>query len=401
MNFEPQKFFIGVTDFFAIFLPGAVLTYLLKVSSPCWFPEMDEYLMLQGTEAWIVFLFASYLLGHILFLIGSWLDGFAYDPVRKGTDNEQITRLLHKRKLSPRVIRWLAGVCFRQNADAAVERIMPIKEDYLKRISALDAINAFQWCKARLAIEHPEALAIVNRFEADSKFFRSFIPVLLCWAVLSFFFFFIRCNSVWLLGNRLWVLGNRPWVLPIVLTILLMLSFWRYMEQRFKATQQAYWLVLSLEASRAERVTEAELPNPVDTTKKYYQAITHAGGVVFRQRLGSSQYLLVQASKNPSEWVLPKGHIEAGEDSERCAIREVKEETGVWARILQELRIVAYRLEDKPIAVRFYLMEAVGEGKPIDCNRRCEWLSLEEALKRATHNDTRDILRLAEQSGHA
>jgi len=29
MNFEPQKFFIGLMDFFSILLPGALLTYLL------------------------------------------------------------------------------------------------------------------------------------------------------------------------------------------------------------------------------------------------------------------------------------------------------------------------------------------------------------------------------------
>jgi hypothetical protein len=30
MDFEPQKFFIGVIDFFSILLPGAALTFLFK-----------------------------------------------------------------------------------------------------------------------------------------------------------------------------------------------------------------------------------------------------------------------------------------------------------------------------------------------------------------------------------
>src|SRR4030095_12993940 len=30
MNFDPQKFFIGLLDFFSILLPGALLTYLLR-----------------------------------------------------------------------------------------------------------------------------------------------------------------------------------------------------------------------------------------------------------------------------------------------------------------------------------------------------------------------------------
>ena len=29
MNFDPQKFFIGLMDFFSILLPGALLTWLL------------------------------------------------------------------------------------------------------------------------------------------------------------------------------------------------------------------------------------------------------------------------------------------------------------------------------------------------------------------------------------
>lgn len=30
MNFDPQKFFIGLMDFFSILLPGALLIFLLR-----------------------------------------------------------------------------------------------------------------------------------------------------------------------------------------------------------------------------------------------------------------------------------------------------------------------------------------------------------------------------------
>ncbi len=88
MNFDPQKFFIGLMDFFSILLPGALLTYLL----------MDEvgpvvlgdcYAQLAGAEAWAVFLFASYLLGHLIFLLASWLDEF-YDWLRDRTLDWQV-----------------------------------------------------------------------------------------------------------------------------------------------------------------------------------------------------------------------------------------------------------------------------------------------------------------------
>ena len=50
--------------------------------------------------------------------------------------------------------------------------------------------------------------------------------------------------------------NHRQWGLVLALTILLLLAFWRYMEQRFKATQQAYWFLLTLEANQAARKFE-------------------------------------------------------------------------------------------------------------------------------------------------
>ncbi len=35
-----------------------------------------RYSSLTGTEAWAAFLFASYFFGHLVFLLGPWLDEF-------------------------------------------------------------------------------------------------------------------------------------------------------------------------------------------------------------------------------------------------------------------------------------------------------------------------------------
>ena len=43
-------------------------------------------------------------------------------------------------------------------ADQAVSQAVRIKEHYLEPLNASAAINAFQWCKAKLTLEHPEAL---------------------------------------------------------------------------------------------------------------------------------------------------------------------------------------------------------------------------------------------------
>ena len=81
MNFDPRSSSIGRMDFFSILLPGALLTYLLMSDvGPVVLGE--RYAKLAGTEARAAFLSASYLFGHLVFLLGSWLDEF-YDWARR------------------------------------------------------------------------------------------------------------------------------------------------------------------------------------------------------------------------------------------------------------------------------------------------------------------------------
>ncbi|MCM3902992.1 MAG: hypothetical protein ND866_14895 [Pyrinomonadaceae bacterium] len=217
MNFEPQKFFIGLIDFFSILLPGAVLVYLTK-DSVLFLLFGQPRARLEGIEAWIVFLFSAYLFGHIAFLLGSLLDK-PYDWLRKSTYLGQIDRLAKGKSISNRILQWIACFLFGSNADAAVTQAVRIKSRALTALSAEDAINAFQWCKARLSKEHPEGLAAVQRFEADSKFFRTFAAVLFALPLL-------------------FVAEGRDAV-AIVCAVLLVPVVWRYADQRFKSTQQA------------------------------------------------------------------------------------------------------------------------------------------------------------------
>jgi ADP-ribose pyrophosphatase YjhB (NUDIX family) len=377
MNFEPQKFFVGLMEFFSILLPGALLTYLLKDDLGRRFLGQSNYDKLGGAEGWVVFLFSSYLLGHFLFLIGSLLDDYVYDPIRKATERKQFESLSSGGTLSPLLARCLAGAFFKKNVEDAVEKVVVIKEDYLKRIKAANAVNAFQWCKARLAIERPETLATVHRFEADSKFFRSFIALLVGFLVAALY--------------------HRQWELAGISAVLLALGFWRYMEQRFKSTQQAYWTILTLEAGKQPQLSSTlDTPSSLNSNQKS-TGPSHAGGVVSRKKAGGRRYLLVQAKRDPNQWVLPKGHIERDENAKYTAVREVKEETGVWARIKDELKTSDYTVEGKSVSVCFFLMEAVAKGKRKDRKRKHKWLSLERALRQATHEESKELLRLGER----
>lgn len=371
MDLEPQKFFVGLMDFFSILLPGALLTFLLKeeaINTPYLAAKIPQ---LGEAKGWVAFLVISYVLGHVAFLLGSWLDEL-YDWLRRRTLNVQVKQLVRRKKPTRWWVRWLVWLVFKRERDQAVKQVGKIKEKYLSPLQAKKTVNNFQWSKALLTIESPTSLAVIQRFEADSKFFRCFVIVLLVMLALS------------------WRWQNEK--LAIAGAILLPLAMWRYMEQRFKATNQAYWSVITLTAQKDKNTTIDKKPSKDPT-------LTHAGGVVYRKPwFREVRYLLVEASDNPDQWVLPKGKIEEDEDTQETAVREVHEETGAWARICGDLGRQSYSVKEKPITVHVFLMKRVARGVPSDPHRKSKWLTLADAKKLASHTETRDSLALAEQT---
>jgi 8-oxo-dGTP pyrophosphatase MutT (NUDIX family) len=389
MGFEPQKFFVGLVDFFSVLMPGALVAYLTRA----WLTGMryGVYTPLDGAESWMVFLFASYLLGHLVFLLGSALDEMAYDRVRKGTSLGQLRRLAENKAPSSSFVRRLARILFGRDPDAAVTQAQRLKARALAPLEAERAINAYQWCKARLSKDHPEALLGVHRFEADSKFFRSFCVVLVALAV-----FFV---------------ARLEWLKATASIAGVLAAFWRYVDQRFKATQQAYWSVIVLESTTHASATSAPPPTstppipspPVPSRPTRVDGLTHAGGIVFREGNGRTEFLLIQATKNRAEWVLPKGHIEWGEDPGETAVREVYEETGHWARIVRWVQDVKLGPEPDAPFVRFFLMETVvhpTKGATADAwppeKRQQRWLAFTAAKQYRLFEETHNLLEIAE-----
>lgn len=62
-----------------------------------------------------------------------------------------------------------------------------------------------------------------------------------------------------------------------------------------------------------------------------FTPIEAAGGVVVN---GRGEWLMIRRN---NRWDLPKGHVEVGESFDRCAEREIEEETGVKAAVLRPL----------------------------------------------------------------
>lgn len=56
---------------------------------------------------------------------------------------------------------------------------------------------------------------------------------------------------------------------------------------------------------------------------------TSAGAIILREVKGKLKIALAQHARITKSWVLPKGHVEAGETIEQAALREIYEETGL------------------------------------------------------------------------
>lgn len=114
-----------------------------------------------------------------------------------------------------------------------------------------------------------------------------------------------------------------------------------------------------------------------------------AGGVVFRRKdKGRTIEWLICKHSGYHKWVLPKGIIEEGESPEDAALREVSEETGIKAKIIQKIMPdVAYRYAKNGILVNkkveFFLMEYASGDIKDHCweMEEVQWVKTEEALK--------------------
>src|SRR4029079_8123354 len=89
------------------------------------------------------------------------------------------------------------------------------------------------------------------------------------------------------------------------------------------------------------------------------QTLSHAGTVVFREREGEIDYLVVSSSDGLN-WVLPKGHIDSGETAEVAALRELAEEAGVSGVAVAPLSVQYYERRGKDVAIQYFLVRASG-----------------------------------------
>ncbi len=128
-----------------------------------------------------------------------------------------------------------------------------------------------------------------------------------------------------------------------------------------------------------------------------------AGGVVCRRNPAGEIEVALIATQEGNRWGLPKGLAEEGESLEETARREVREETGLEAEVLERLEPIEYwywwhengekvRYHKK---VYFFVMACrSGDITQHDFEvERVRWFSIDEAIKQASYRTEREELQ--------
>jgi len=124
-----------------------------------------------------------------------------------------------------------------------------------------------------------------------------------------------------------------------------------------------------------------------------------AGGVVVR---GDEMIVIVpvkRASDGRRVLGLPKGHLDGDETPEEAARREVAEETGVQAELVDQLGDVTYAYDRKgrrvEKLVRFYLFE-YRSGDVADHDHEIEearWVTIRDAVDQLSYDGEREVVQ--------
>ena len=196
---KPADLFIGIAEFFGSFVPGTVLVALLWRNEvlPGFSAQPRNLLGFSGNAQVAAMLLGGYLVGNLVAVLGATLDT-SYDAVRK-----------------------LRYPLSRDSAYLAAEKLRDMEVG-----SDPAPMNVFQWARAVLAIEHAGAYDEVARFEAASKLFRAMVVVGITVAIAS-------------------ALQSETHEALIAVGVAV-LSYWPYVDRRYKSTEAAYRLVIVL-----------------------------------------------------------------------------------------------------------------------------------------------------------
>ncbi|MBN1941258.1 MAG: NUDIX domain-containing protein [Candidatus Diapherotrites archaeon] len=126
------------------------------------------------------------------------------------------------------------------------------------------------------------------------------------------------------------------------------------------------------------------------------------GAIVFTKKDFETNFLLLHYTTG--HWDFPKGHVESNETEEETLWREFEEETGIAKEQtnlfpnFRERITYFYKKQEQAVfkEVIFYLVESKTDKVKLSPEHtEFLWLPFERAVKRATFENTREILKKA------
>lgn len=119
-----------------------------------------------------------------------------------------------------------------------------------------------------------------------------------------------------------------------------------------------------------------------------------AGGLIVRKSRSGRREIAIIHRPEYNDWTLPKGKVEPDETPEDCALREVREETGLRCELGRPVGCTAYvdrRGRDK-VACYWVMEVRGGRFKPGIEVDKLLWLSVPDAVKRLTYGRDKTLL---------
>ena len=126
-----------------------------------------------------------------------------------------------------------------------------------------------------------------------------------------------------------------------------------------------------------------------------------AGIILFRIKNDRTEFLFLHYPHG--HWDLPKGKIEKGETKEEAALRELQEETGLKAEILEgfeERFDYFFKQEGELIkkTVYFFVGRALSDEVSLSHEHiDSAWLPYDQAYERLTFDNAKELLSQAKQ----